>query len=183
MDGHHLILGKLTDIITGEILNDTHDERYRQKIAGLLINGKGYERHDIVPRSRIMAVAGEKKAMLHIDFLVGPMGTKGMIIQYGPGSLVTRHRSVLAMSRLVEPYQIPVVVVTNGIDADILSGSTCNVVSHGLETIPSKKELADLIRKNELKKVSAKRVELESRILYTYEVDGACPCDDTICRL
>ena len=32
MDGHHLILGELTDLITGETLTDTHDERYRQKL-------------------------------------------------------------------------------------------------------------------------------------------------------
>ena len=37
MGGHHLILGKLTDFISGEILDDTLDERHRQKIARLLV--------------------------------------------------------------------------------------------------------------------------------------------------
>ena len=30
MGGHHLILGKLSDLLTGEVLDDTLDERYRQ---------------------------------------------------------------------------------------------------------------------------------------------------------
>ena len=38
MDGHHLILGETVDYITGNIVADTHDERYRQKIAHLLIH-------------------------------------------------------------------------------------------------------------------------------------------------
>jgi hypothetical protein len=31
--------------------------------------------------------------------------------------------------------------------------------------------------------VPPERAALESRVAYCYEVDGACPCDDTICRL
>jgi len=31
--------------------------------------------------------------------------------------------------------------------------------------------------------VPPERVLMESRIAYCYEVDGACPCDDTICRI
>ena len=42
MDGHHLILGELDDLITGESIKDTHDERYRQRIARLLVDEKGY---------------------------------------------------------------------------------------------------------------------------------------------
>ena len=31
MGGHHLIMGELTDLVTGQTLPDTHDERYRQR--------------------------------------------------------------------------------------------------------------------------------------------------------
>ena len=40
-----------------------------------------------------------------------------------------------------------------------------------------------LIADIHFKPISANRVEMESRIVYAYEVDGSCPCDDTICRL
>ena len=53
MNGHHLILGELRDFITGATLKDTHDERYRQKIARLLINRKGYRSTDIEPRKAL----------------------------------------------------------------------------------------------------------------------------------
>jgi hypothetical protein len=31
--------------------------------------------------------------------------------------------------------------------------------------------------------ISEQRAEMESRILYCYEVDDRCECDDDVCRL
>ena len=118
MKGHHLILGELVDFITGETIRDTHDERYRQKLARLLVELKGYSKKEIKPRRELRVSAGEKNAMIKIDFEINVSGKIDMIIKYGPGSLITRHRPALAASRLVAPYQIPIVVVTNGEDAD-----------------------------------------------------------------
>jgi len=52
VNGRHLILGELTDVITGRTLPDTHDERYRQKIARLLLEEKGYSRSAPPPRAQ-----------------------------------------------------------------------------------------------------------------------------------
>lgn len=41
-EGHHLVLGSLTDRLTGRTLVDTHDERYRQKIVGHLLDVCGF---------------------------------------------------------------------------------------------------------------------------------------------
>ena len=183
MDGHHLVLGELEDLITGRIIKDTHDERYRQKIARLLIEGKGYHKSDIRPRQELLVQAGENRAIIKIDFLINLFDRLGMIIQYGPGSLVTRHRSVLAASRVVAPYQIPVAVVTNGEDADILEGASAKVLSRGLDGIPSKTALNEIAGRFDFNLISAQRAEMESRLLYCYEVDDSCPCDDDICKL
>ncbi|MGD2270191.1 MAG: type I restriction enzyme HsdR N-terminal domain-containing protein [Desulfobacterales bacterium] len=183
MTGHHLILGKLVDFITGETLDDTHDERYRQKLAHLLVENKGYLKKEIQSRFELVAAAGDSKAIVRVDYVITLGGKTGMIIKYGPGSLVTRHRSVLAASRLVVPYQIPIAVVTNGEDADILDGKKGNVLARGLAAIPAKSELKAKIESAAFSAIAAERAEKESRILYCYEVDDSCPCDDTICRL
>jgi len=184
MDGHHLIMGKLTDFITGEILKDTHDERYRQKLAHLLVESKGYRKTDIIPRCELLVTAGDhKQALIRVDFKVSLSGRACMIIKYGPGSLVTRQRPSLAASRLLEAYQIPFVVVTNGETADILAGASGKVISSGLEAIPSRTELGQLTAGSPFDSISKKRAEMESRILYAFEVDGCCPCDDSVCRL
>jgi hypothetical protein len=183
MNGHHLILGELDDLITGETIKDTLDERHRQKIARLLLDGKGYLKGDIQSRQSLLVEAGENRALIKIDFLISLRGRLCMIINYGPGSLVTRHRPLLAASRVLAPYQIPVAVVTNGEDAEILDGPSSKVLSRGLDTIPSKTELYEMADRFDFNLIPAERAVMESRILYCYEVDDSCPCDEDVCKL
>ena len=100
MTGHHLILGELDDLITGETIKDTLDERYRQKLARLLLDSKGYLKSDIQARQGLLVEAGENRALIKIDYLVSLHDRLCMIINYGPGSIVTRQRPVLAASRV-----------------------------------------------------------------------------------
>ncbi|PIE66800.1 MAG: hypothetical protein CSA23_07195 [Deltaproteobacteria bacterium] len=183
MDGHHLILGELLDCVTGETLVDTHDERYRQSIARLLMNEKGYACAEIRPRHVLIVSADDRKGRLPVDFLLAVGGYTVMMVKYGPGSLVTRHRSALAMSRLIEPYQIPVVVVTNGEGADVLNGETGKHVASGFDRIPSRATIVRQMDDFAFSRISDKRSEMESRIVYAFEIDGSCPCDDTACRI
>jgi hypothetical protein len=183
MNGHHLILGELTDFITGATLKDTHDERYRQKIARLLIRQLGYLKADIEPRKALVAKADSKKAVLKIDFTITLDKKTCMVLKYGPGSLVTRRRAVLAVSRLIVPYQVPVAVITNGQDAEIINGTSGEVTASGLESIPSKADLTKIATGETFAPISDQQAEMESRILYCYEVDDRCECDDDICRL
>ncbi len=198
MTGHHLILGKLADFITGETLDDTHDERYKQYLARLLVEDKGYPKNEIEPRCELLVKAGDLRAIVKVDFkitLLLPSHSQAvarekeektricMIVKYGPGSLVTRQRPALAASRLLASYQIPVVVVTNGQDADIMDGASGKVILSGLESIPSRPVLIQLTENARFNQIPAKQAEMESRIVYAFEIDGSCPCDDTVCRL
>jgi hypothetical protein len=183
MEGHHLILGELSDCVTGEILADTHDERYRQSIARFLMSDKGYASTDIRPRHELIVSAGDHKGRLQVDFLLVVDGYTVMVVKYAPGSLVTRHRPALAMSRLIEPYQIPMVVVTNGEGADVLDGETGKHVASGFDRIPSRDTIARQMGGFAFSRIPDKRAEMESRIVYAFEIDGGCPCDDTACRI
>lgn len=183
MKGHHLILGKIRDFISGKIIPETHDEQFRQKIGRLLVNTLGYSRKEIRSAVELYVKADNKSAMVKVDFVISLSGNMDMIIKFGPGSLVTRFRPALAASRLLSPYQIPFVVVTNGMDAEILDGFTGKAISYGLESIPSRKDLLYRLNKLQLKPIIPEQAEMESRILFAFEVDDSCPCDDNICRL
>ena len=183
MSGHQLILGELVDFITGKTLKDTHDERYRQKIARLLVNQKGYLKADIETRKELRVEADAKKAILKIDFVITLADRICMVIKYGPGSLVTRRRSALAVSRLIAPEQVPIAVITNGEDAEIINGTTGEIIAQGLDSIPAKPELETLSAAEASMAISDKQAEMEQRILYCYEVDDSCECDDDVCRL
>ncbi len=183
MNGHHLILGEIRDLISGNTVPDTLDERYRQKLACLLIHGLGYGKDEIQSNGKLLVKAGSQCAVLRVDYAITLTGTTGMIIKYGPGSLVTRRRPALAASRLMAPYQIPVVVVTNGENAEILDGLRGKVHAQGLDAIPSRADLERKMACFDAAALSGSQREMEGRILYAFEIDDSCPCDDTICRL
>ncbi|MEA3438420.1 MAG: type I restriction enzyme HsdR N-terminal domain-containing protein [Thermodesulfobacteriota bacterium] len=174
MKSGHLKLGELVDFITGETIEDTHDERYRQKLARLFVEKKGYNKNEIKSRCELPVSAGANKAVVKIDFLITLSNKICMIIKYSPGSLVTRHRPVLAASRLVAPYQIPIAVATNGENADVLDGYTNEVISSGFESIPDRQQLAKRVADIQFEHISSRRVEMESRIIYAFEIDGSC---------
>jgi hypothetical protein len=149
----------------------------------MLVNAKGYQKKDIVAGLEVLAKAGEKRAVIRVDFGITLHDKICMIFKYGPGSIVTRRRPALAASRLVAPYQVPVVIVTNGEDAETLDGTTGNVLALGLDAIPAKTELMKRCEYEPFEQLDPNRVTMEARILYAYDVDGSCPCDDSICRL
>ncbi len=178
---HHLILGELKDFLSGKILPDTHDERYRQKILKILITKKHYKREHIYRNLKIQIGAGRKRASILVDFLIKFKNRKICLIKYAPGSLVTRRLSTLAISRTVVDYQIPYVVITNGDDAEVLDGDTGKVVDTGLLNIPSFQMTNEKFSRFLFQPIDAIKKEQALRIAYACEVDGACPCDTDIC--
>jgi hypothetical protein len=106
-----------------------------------------------------------------------------MLIRFGPGSLVSRERSALAVARLIAPYQVPIAVVTNGEDAEIIEGGSGRVIGRGLDAIPARAELAAALDQFGWPPIALERARMEARIAFCYDVDDACPCDETICRL
>ncbi len=183
MGGHHLILGELKDFITGALLPDTHDERYRQRIARLLVEAKGYRRSDIHPRIPIDLKIDNRLARIRMDYVVKLDSRIALLIKYAPGSLVTRHQVALAAARLLAPYGIPFSLVTNGEDAHLLDNADRSLKGQGLDQIWDRPTLERHLQKSPWQRVSPRQAEMATRILLAYEVDGRCPCDDTVCDL
>ena len=65
---HHFVYGTCTDFITGESITDTDDERYRQKLARLLVEDKGYAKNDIEVRLKIETLFAKQFVVSTIDF-------------------------------------------------------------------------------------------------------------------
>lgn len=174
---HHLVMGSLTDFLSGHSLPDTHDERYRQKLARYLVLELGYEKSDIRVDHEIKIQAGGRPAAIKVDFLIFQNGRAVMMVKYAPGSLVTRRLSNLALSRLIQPYQVPVVVTTNGEDAEIIIGKSGKLAGEGMNAIPGPKDslIKDLSNPNE--PIPASTVDKASKIAYACEVDGSCMMD------
>jgi len=183
MSTRHLILGETVDYITGRKIVDTVDERARQKIAEFLVKKKGYLKNEIEVRRTIPLMVDGNRAETKVDFIIRINGQAFAVIIFGPGSLVTRERSTLASARLVEKYEIPFAMITNGKEAEIMETKSGRVIARGLEAFFSKKMAAEKIKTLIFEKVSAKRLEKEKRILYAYDVLSEKECREYACGL
>ena len=183
MSTHHLILGETIDYITGSTILDTDDERARQKIARFLVEEKGYSKEDIEVRREIPLNVDGNRATSKVDFVIRLNGKAFAIIIFGPGSLVSRERPTLAAARLVESYEVPFAVVTNGEAAEVLETRSGRVIAEGLEAIPSKEEALGKIATLTFEKLPEKRLEKEERILYVFDVLAERECDEFTCSL
>jgi hypothetical protein len=135
MGGHHLIMGELTDFLTGRPLPDTHDERYRQRIARLLVDQRAIDARIFIPACRSICRSAGNRRVSDLDFVVRNEGRIGLLIKYAPGSLVTRHQVAYAAAMLLAPYTIPFSIVTNGEDAHWLDNTDRRLLSRGLNDI------------------------------------------------
>lgn len=177
---HHLIYGTLIDYVTGQKIVDTDDERYRQKLCRLLVEEKGYWKKDLTVGTKIETMFSGNFVVSRIDIVVSINDRKMMVVRYGPGSLVTRERPALAAARVLDPkYIIPLTVVTNGEDSEVLDTLSGKVISRGMAAIPTRQQTVELSAEPLSPGPGTDRREKELRILNAYDVEICCaggPC-------
>ncbi|MDG4475480.1 type I restriction enzyme HsdR N-terminal domain-containing protein [Thiovibrio frasassiensis] len=177
---HHMIYGNLDDFITGETLVDTDDERYRQKLARLLVEERGFAKGEVEMRRRIETLFAHQFVVSKIDIVVRLEGRRVMVVRYGPGSLVTRERPAIAAARVLEESQlIPLAVVSNGEDGELLDTRTGKVLGTGLGAIPTRESLVTMLPSLDFTPVPPERREPELRILNAFDIEVCCaggPC-------
>ncbi|PIE62961.1 MAG: adenosine deaminase [Desulfobacter postgatei] len=171
---YHLILGEQVDFLSGETITDTHDERYRQQIVRHLVNELGFDKSDIEAGRDITLRTIGRSEVVKADFLVYGNQRAVMMVNYAPGSLVTRRLPTLALSRLIFEYQIPWVVITNGEDAELISGNTGKVQAQGISAIPGPDHHLIKSLPDTFETVSAKKRSQAEKIAFACLVHGAC---------
>ena len=173
---HHLVYGSLHDYLTGEELTDTDDERLRQQMSKFMVGEKGYRKSDLIPRLFIDTLFTKSFVRSVIDLTVEICGKQIMIIRYGPGSLVSRERAAIAAARVLNPdYQIPLSVVTNSRDAELIDTVTGKILGNGLESIPNRVQAEKLFTNLTFPTRQQKlALEREMRILNAFDVERCC---------
>lgn len=145
--GHHIVYGELQDFLTGAVLPDTDDERIRQQLARLLVEQLGYGKDELEPRLTIDSCFNGNQVQTLIELTVRIDGKRLFILRYGPGSLVTREKAAIAAARILEPaYRIPLAVVTNGRDAELLETARGKILATGMTCIPDRQRAEALAR-------------------------------------
>ena len=93
-----------------------------------------------------------------------------MAIKCAAASLGSREREIIAAARLLESYQIPVSVVSDGKTAIVLDTVSGKKLGEGLDAVPSKDDLKEKLNSLDLIPLPNKRLEKEKLIFRSYDV-------------
>lgn len=174
--GHHLVYGTLHDYLTGEELPDTDDERCRQELARWLVEDKGYGADELEPRRVIETTFNNQYVRSLIELTVCLDDRRIMIVRYGAGSLVTRERPAIAAARILDPdYRIPLAVVTNSREAELLDTLTGKVLGTGMDAVPDRDQAVMMLPEIVFSSFSdQEKREREERILNAFDLEVCC---------
>ena len=161
----------LTDFVTGIEKPNVGAEENRQVVERYLVENRGYLKEDIQVDTDIELSIGGETYRSQVDLVVSADGgrTRFMAIKCAAGALGSREREILAASRLLDRYQIPVAVVSDGKTAVVLDTVSGRKLADGLDAIPTKTQAQQRLRQTTLVPFPAQRREREALIFRSYD--------------
>ncbi len=164
----------LTDCLTGKEIPFSNRDNIRQKMLRFLLEEKGFLKEDIhLDRQIRYEIDGTEMVSL-VDISIELCGRTMMVWKCASGSVVSRERQIIASSRLLEDYLVPLAVVTNGRDLELLDTATERLKGEGFDCLPDRKELARVAEGFLPRPTKKDKLANEQRVLYTYDAI-ACP--------
>jgi len=134
---------------------------------------RGYIPQDIFINRRYEVIVSDKeKFTTFVDILICIEGKIIYAIKCTPASIESWERFMLAFCRVVEPYQIPFAMVTDGQEGrviDVLTGE----VKDSCE-IPSREEVIKMLTSLNFVPYDEKKLSREKRILYAFDAIKSC---------
>jgi hypothetical protein len=164
----------ITDFVTGREVPNVGAEENRQAVEEFLVAQKGYLKADIkVDVDIAITVAGEPYQS-QVDLVISADGgeTHFMVIKCAAGSLGSREREIVAAARLLDEYQIPCAVVSDGKTAIVLDSVTGKKTGEGLGAIPTKQEAVAILKSFKPVGLAEDRLEREKLIYRTYDIEN-----------
>ncbi len=164
----------ITDFVTGRQIPNIGAEENRQAVAQYLVHEKGYSKDDIGVDVNIeMAIAGEHyQSQVDLVISVNSAKMRIMAIKCAAGSLGSREREIIAAARLLEDYQIPFSVVSDGQTAIVLDTVSGKKTGEGMAAIPSKEAVISWLDSYQPVSFPPERQEREKLIFRTYDSEN-----------
>ena len=159
----------ITDYITGQKVPNVGAEANRQAVEQYLVEEKGYKKQDIQVSVPIQMQIRDQSYRSQVDLVVVLDGRRLMVVKCAPGSLGSREREIVSTARLLDVYQIPLALVSDGKSAILLDTAGGQKIGEGMAAIPSRRELMHQFKEVSLQPLSGERREREKLIFRSYD--------------
>ena len=160
----------ITDFVTGQTLPNVGAETNRQMVEKYLVQRKGFNPGDIHVNLPIAVTINGEIYRSRVDLVIQVSNRQVMAVKCAAGSLGSRQREILAAARLTTDYQIPISIVSNGETAIVLDTISGKEIGNGLDAIPSRKAVEDLVAIADFKIYPEERWEREAIIFRSYDI-------------
>ena len=141
----------------------------REMVLEYLLVVKGYSRDEIEPDRAFEITVDDKAEKTAVDYVIRIDGKRFMVIKCSPGALESRERHLVSFARVVDEYQIPYALLTDGVKARLLDTLTGALISEGLNSIPERLQAGEMVKVAEFIPYPRERMEREKRILLAFD--------------
>ena len=161
----------VNDFINGKSFPNIGAEENRQKIEKFLVEEKGFLKEDIQVDACFKLEIGGEPYSVKIALLIVLDGKIIALIKPVAGSISSWEREVVAVSRvIIEDYQVPFSMVSDGKDASVLDTLSGKKISSSMDSIPSREELLLYLLKNKLIPFPEEKRERQKLVFRTYDM-------------
>lgn len=167
---HEVSLGlTLRDYLSGEEIEETTYEEFRQALAKLLVEEKGYPRERLKAKTDVCFPIDGQDYSRKVDLIAyDDAGKPLFLIFFTAGQPASFDREIVAAARLVKDGPAPLVMATDTKTAVLHAVESGECLATGMQAVPYWDEVLQLAEKHKANRLSDDRVEMERRILYTY---------------
>lgn len=161
----------LIDFITGKEIPNIGWEENRQMVARMLVENKGYSKKDIEVDADIALTIKGKPYESKVDLVVSMQAKRVLAIKCAAGSLNSCEREIIAAARLLDNFQIPFAVVSDGINAIVWDTITGECLGKDIAAIPTQKQLTEKWGQLKFQSLPESRAQREALIFRTYDME------------
>ena len=194
--------GMLTDYLSGEKIEETTYEEFRQALARMLVEDKGFPKDSLRAKVPLVFQIDGQDTGRHIDLVAydrsdtsdtsgepGESGRPLLLVIFCAGEVGSFERETVSCARLFPGGPVPVAIATDSIGASVLDTATGDPLSHaaggatGVRAIPTWDEVRAIDAATPRVSLPEERRRKEERILHAYNgfLYGTC-CSES-CRV
>jgi len=159
----------IKDYVTGKEVPNVGAEENRQAVEKYLVDTKGFAKADLeIDAPLEFDIQGETYRS-KIDIVVSIAYRRLVAIKCAAGSIGSREKEILSAAKLLEDYQIPISIVSDGRNALVLETVSGKLLGEGLEAIPSRDAVVGRFKAGDFQPVPAKRLEQVKLVFRSYD--------------
>jgi len=161
--------GTLRDYLSGEEIDETTFEEFRQLLARLLVEEKGYPKDRLVAKVPLTyCVEGEEFERVIDLVLNDEHGKPVFLVMFCAGEVATFERETVCAARLIDGGPVPYALVTDTMDATLLDVRTGEELARGMSAVPEYERLMQMVAEAEVKPLTEDQREKQTRVFHTY---------------